>query len=688
MKISHKIGLLSIILCVVCVVSMWLLNSSVSIKYLEDSIQDKTLLEVKLKAKDIDVWLSNEESILDIVAERVILAEDYENDTLLNVLVETTNMYSTNSYYMAFDDKTFIDGSLWIPDEGYDPTTREWFIGARKNDGNIYMCDPYVDAMTGNVVLTVSKEITLKDTRKAVLAVDIQLTDMTELIYGTGSQDTGTATSDTLDNINYTVDVHNSNTYVFIIDNKGNIISHPNPEFAATPEKFTNAADILEGKLSALRESDNISLQQRIIKDYDGKERFFFFDTIGKTGWSIGIAVDKAAMLEVKNKSWTITLFVAVLMICFGIVVSIAIANGITKPIMGIKNIANSIANLDFTARIDDSYIRRKDETGDICRAFKQTETKLREFVSTLYELLGINNTAYNTTLEKVNYLLSRSEGVSATTEEVSSAMEETSTASDSISQAAKELGNEISDFASKVEDGASTASSIANKANELVRQLKESRDSTIGLLKNAKNEIESAIVSAKDVEKVNVLTDTILNIASQTNLLSLNAAIEASRAGEFGKGFAVVADEIRKLADDSNKSAKKIKEFTQNINNSVIQLISATNRLLRYLDEHVMNDYETMLGAVEHYKNDGSILSGILSDLSSTIEEITATIHTVSASIIDVSSTIEHSAKAASTIAEQNNEIVSAVRDINDIMQMNKESSGKLGEMTKQVKI
>ena len=100
------------------------------------------------------------------------------------------------------------------------------------------------------------------------------------------------------------------------------------------------------------------------------------------------------------------------------------------------------------------------------------------------------------------------------------------------------------------------------------------------------------------------------------------------------------------------------------------------------------MNDYETMLGAVEHYKNDGSILSGILSDLSSTIEEITATIHTVSASIIDVSSTIEHSAKAASTIAEQNNEIVSAVRDINDIMQMNKESSGKLGEMTKQVKI
>jgi len=668
---------------------MWILNSSVSIKYLEDSIQDKTLLEVKLKAKDIDDWLSNEEHVLDMAIERVILAENYEYDTLLDILVDITDTYPSNSYYMAFEDKTFIDGSRWVPDKDYDPTAREWYVGARDNAGGIYMCDPYVDAMTSDIVLSISKQITLKNNRKAVVAVDVQLSDMTNLIYGTVSQDTDATSSATVDNINYTVDINDSgDTYVFIIDRKGNIISHPNPEFAPTPDKFTNAADILEGKLDTLRKIDDISLQQRIIKDYDGKERFFFYDSINKTGWIIGIAVDKDTILEVKNKSGTITLLVAVFMICLGIGVSIVLANSITKPIMGVKRIANNISNLDFTSLIDENYANRKDETGEICRAFKQTEAKLRAFVSTLQELMEINTNTYNTILEKVEYLLNSSEGVSATTEEVSAAMEETSAVSDSISQSANDLNNAISDFANKVEDGAGTASSIANKANELARKIEESKDSTIGLLSNAKDEIESAMASAKDVEKVNILTDAILNIASQTNLLSLNAAIEASRAGESGQGFAVVAEEIRKLADNSNKSATKIKEFTKNINNSVSQLISATDRLLRYLDEHVINDYETMLGAVEQYKNDGSILSEILSDLSSTIEEITAAIHTVSTSITDVSATIEQSSQATSTIAEQNNEIVSAVRDINDAMQSHMESNNKLSRIIEQVKI
>lgn len=78
-----------------------------------------------------------------------------------------------NLYYLAIEDGTFIDVSGWVPYEGYDPLTREWYVKAKENSGQIYVCDPYVDAMTQELVLTISKEITLNDGRKAVLGVDM-----------------------------------------------------------------------------------------------------------------------------------------------------------------------------------------------------------------------------------------------------------------------------------------------------------------------------------------------------------------------------------------------------------------------------------------------------------------------------------------------------------------------------------
>lgn len=78
-----------------------------------------------------------------------------------------------------------------------------------------------------------------------------------------------------------------------MIDRRGNIISHPNPDFSATANKITNASDILEGQLNNLRKLTNVALHQRMIKNYDGKERAFFFDKIDEAGWTIGIAVDK-----------------------------------------------------------------------------------------------------------------------------------------------------------------------------------------------------------------------------------------------------------------------------------------------------------------------------------------------------------------------------------------------------------
>lgn len=690
MKIRYKISLVTAAMCIVCVGAMWAINNFISSKYFAEAIQDRVLAEVKLKANDINEWIVKEKHNLEIIAERLILAEDYKNDTFYKILEKTGEMNFGNLYYMAFEDGTFIDVSGWVPDDDYNPLSREWYVKAKENSGEIYVCDPYMDIMTQDMVITLSKEITLKDGRKTVLGVDMQISDMNILVNFVGQPEVDTETSATQSsNTNYESTLNKVNeSYIFLIDKQGYIINHPNPDFWAKNDKQTNVADILGGKLNDLKKSRNLSLQQRIIKDFDGKERAFFYDKLDETGWSIGIAVDKDTILEAENKFVRITLFISIVLLCVGITVSIITARSIAKPIMKTKAIANNISNLNLNVHIEDKYLKRKDEAGEIVKAIKETIDKLRNFTANLNELSAINNKIYNTTLDKANTLLSLSEDVSATTEELSAGMEETSATAESMSLSVDELNNAISVLVGKAEEGSKTANEIARKAAELDRQFIESKDNTLNVFNMAKKEVESAVESAKNVEQVKMLADAILEIAEKTNLLSLNASIEAARAGENGRGFAVVAEEIRILSEDSNKSAGRIKQFAENINTSVNKLILATNNLLKFLNENVINDYRLMLNAVENYKNDGSVLSDVLYELSNTVKEFVATIRTIAMSINGVSTTIQQATAATASIAEQNNEMVSAVQDINDAMQMNLESSNKLASMIAQVKL
>lgn len=213
-----------------------------------------------------------------------------------------------------------------------------------------------------------------------------------------------------------------------------------------------------------------------------------------------------------------------------------------------------------------------------------------------------------------------------------------------------------------------------------------KAKDNTMVTYIKAKEEIQSAIESSKEVAKINILSTAILQISEQTSLLSLNASIEAARAGEYGRGFAVVADEIRKLAEDSHRTVGQIQEVTQGITTGVNQLVDHSTSLVNFLEKEIMGDYEMMVGAVGQYKNDGQSLNLIIGDLSATSQELAATINEVSTAMGEITITVEESTKATVNIAEKNMNIVEAINDINNIMEGNKEVSEKLEELVSQV--
>ncbi|MBU3110281.1 hypothetical protein KPL55_01800 [Clostridium lacusfryxellense] len=125
-------------------------------------------------------------------------------------------------------------------------------------------------------------------------------------------------------------------------------------------------------------------------------------------------------------------------------------------------------------------------------------------------------------------------------------------------------------------------------------------------------------------IDKVVTLADSILQIASKTNLLALNAAIEATRAGEEGKGFAVVADEVRKLAENSKNTVKEIQRVTMVVVASVENLSESSAEVLAFIDNQVVKDYVAMLKTGEEYNKDAEFINNLVTDFSANAEELT----------------------------------------------------------------
>ncbi|MDE6364459.1 MAG: methyl-accepting chemotaxis protein [Lachnospiraceae bacterium] len=268
---------------------------------------------------------------------------------------------------------------------------------------------------------------------------------------------------------------------------------------------------------------------------------------------------------------------------------------------------------------------------------------------------------------------------ISATMEQMSASMEEIAATIGQIAEGSDTVLREIQNMNSHVDDGVELVQKIKRRAGRMHQNTIAGKDKTSSKIIEIRETLSEALEESRNVEKIKQLTGEILDITSQTNLLSLNASIEAARAGDAGKGFAVVADEIRALADSSANTANNIQNISNLVISAVEKLAGNAETMLRFVDEEVLHDYDEFVVVVEKYERDADSINTLIGDFSKNTGEIHETISAMTTGLNDISVAVDESAKGVTNVAESAVSLVSSMSQIQQQTISNQEISEQL---------
>lgn len=393
-----------------------------------------------------------------------------------------------------------------------------------------------------------------------------------------------------------------------------------------------------------------------------------------KSGNVIGVVFAGQPLTEVKafiGAKVNSFILISVVMLIVVCTVGIFCASSMTKAVVKAKSVVEVLASGELNAKVDSALLGRGDEIGDMGRAVKALQDKLNDIVGNLKR-------SANTLFEAGNGLDDMARQCSTTTDDVSRAVEEISkgavSQAEEIQNASSEIvamGQVIEDIVENVNDLTETSNSMSKAgtaSTETMMNLSASNDQTVSAIGNIGNQIR---LTDESIKKISMATELITSIASQTNLLSLNASIESARAGEAGRGFAVVATEIQKLAVQSNDAAIEIQQIIGN-------LISESQRTMDEMREAevLMREQQEKLNDTKEKFDEVSTGIDVSREGTKQIRECADSCNSARASVIDVISNL-------SAISEENaasaQETTASMQELNATINLLAEEATKL---------
>lgn len=312
----------------------------------------------------------------------------------------------------------------------------------------------------------------------------------------------------------------------------------------------------------------------------------------------------------------------------------------------------------------------------------------INTFIETLQGIMGQINTSssqlgsiVNLVSDKVSMANDSSYDISSVMEELSASMEEISSTLTDIKEHVGVVDGNIIELSDESQGLFEYAVGMQKRAEELEHNAVLNKQNTSDVVNGIVSKLQQAIESSKSVDRVNDLTNEILSISSQTNLLSLNASIEAARAGDAGRGFAVVADEISQLANSSREAANNIQTINNMVVEAVNELIDSSNSIVKYMNENILPDYEGFVNVGKQYSEDAVHVNQIVTQFNTMSVNLKQLMGSITESIDGIDNAVGESAKGATNVATNTSELVRDISEISDAMGNNRKIAGDLTE-------
>ena len=554
-------------------------------------------------------------------------------DAVLDYLIRIANTDTENVmavWISDLDASALVQSDGFVSDENWDITGRGWYSCI--TDKKTFLTEPYIDSSTGKMILSAAAPV-YDDTGAVLGAVgfDISLDHMTKILQG------------------YKI---GRNGYLLLLSENGTFLYHPNNDLI---QKNLNEVSISQNVVDAVSSKRNEFLKYKV----EGTTKYGSLEPVGDTGYLV-----LSSMPMTEYYSMLIVIVIGVLLIALSIRKSAA---NVTKPILELNHTAQQLAAGDLDVQL---AITSNDEIGELGESIAKTVSRLKEYIAYIDEtaevLAQIADGKLHITL-KYDYvgefqkiktaLLNISSSMNQVMEGINTSSERVSVGASELANASQVLAEGAELQAASIEELAATTNSVADHVEESRRDAEASAKETarvtamieqnqekMTMMMDAMNEIRQTS------QQVVGIIQTIEEIADQTNLLSLNASIEAARAGDAGKGFAVVADEIGKLALESAKAANS----TRNLIEISMEEISKGNAIAT----DAMNALKDSVSAVDHVnemiKNtaqNSAVQAESMEQLRTGIDEIARGIQDNSAASQETSATSEELATQANLL-------------------------------------
>ncbi|MBQ1902540.1 MAG: hypothetical protein II169_08360 [Lachnospiraceae bacterium] len=468
-------------------------------------------------------------------------------------------------------------------------------------------------------------------------------------------------------------------SYIYVVNSEGTFLYHKKEDKLGTTIFNDNINAVLQAIPTGSYEPNGVFHYT----DENGTVKYGAYQVIESTGWVSVVVADEPEVMTEINAIRTTGVMVSAIVAVVILVLGGLFAKAITRPIGTITDVINQTGKLDFSgSHALDKVVKNKDETGTMARAVVRMEDSLKDLVGRISDT-SVELETHASKLKDITVKIdSANADNSATSEELAASMQETSATTDLIAEHTTDIKENADEIAEEARTGVEKAKETSLKATEVRKRTVDARNKTEKIYLEINDEGQEALEQAKAVEKVNQLASAIQDIASQTNLLSLNASIEAARAGEAGRGFAVVASEIGSLANQSSDTVSDIMEIVDEVQASVKAMSDCLQRTLDYIATDIKSDYDTFLDLADNYQEDAQGFSTAMSEIYekiSTLQEATAEI---SASVDQISETVGEAANAVTTVAEKATDVANLSDGVVQVVNETQENSVELKDI------